>query len=74
MNEVMIRFIVLSLLALVAFMAYLLHEAWGEIDDMREEIEELEDECAELDATARKYKHTCQHYEMIAAASRRHAS
>lgn len=74
MNWTFIEFIVLALLALVIMLAYYIRQAWMEIDDLLDKIDVLEEENDALDTEARKYKHRCQHYQVLAASDRRTAS
>ena len=53
------------MLGVIAFLAWQLHEAWGEIDDLYDENEELREEADELARIASSEKQKVKHYEMI---------
>ena len=57
--------IVYVMLGVIAFLAWQLHEAWGEIDDLYDENDELREEADELARIASNEKQKVKHYEMI---------
>ena len=66
MNGTMIEFLVLSLTALVILLAAYVHQVLGEIDDLNDKIDRLEDENRELDRLSRFERRKAEHYKMIA--------
>ena len=66
MNGNMIEFLVLSLTALVILLAAYVHQALGEIDELHDKIDRLEDENRELDRLSRFERKKAEHYKMIA--------
>lgn len=65
MNATMIEFLILAMTALVIMLAYYIHQALGEIDDLYDKIDLLEAENAELDQIARTERHTGDYYKML---------
>ena len=65
MNGTMIEFLVLSLTALVILLAAYVHQALGEIDDLNDKIDRLEDENRELDRLSRFERKKAEHYKML---------
>lgn len=54
-----------AMMAGILILAWRLHAAWGEIDDLCEEIDELEEEAAELDRIARAERKRADYYKTI---------
>lgn len=53
------------MLAVIVLLAWFLHSAWGEIDNLYEEIEDLKEEADELDRIARDERSKAEHYRTI---------
>ena len=59
------HYVFFGMFAIIAWLAWHLHDSWGEIDDLYDEIDELKEEAVELERIARLERNKAAHFRTL---------